>query len=162
MTIDLPPLRHRATDLPILIDYFLDAHSRAYRLKPRPLSREVTSMMQRYNWPGNIRQLENMIRSYVLIEDEEALAAELIPAATAGVVPEIDLANPISLKLLTKAATRDLEREIILKVLQSKGWSRQKTAQWLNISYRSLLYKLQEAKVGAVKGNKSIAIDTSA
>jgi two-component system response regulator AtoC len=60
-------------------------------------------------------------------------------------VPEINLENPISLKEITKTATRNLEREIILKVLRANGWSRRKTAKWLNISYRSLLYKLQES-----------------
>ena len=109
-------------------------------------------MMEQYNWPGNIRQLENMIRCYVLIGKEEALGAELVPAARAGIIPEIDLANPLSLKLITRTATRDLEKEIILKVLQANGWSRQKTAKWLNISYRSLLYKLQESKVGEIQG----------
>jgi two-component system response regulator AtoC len=153
VTIDLPPLRQRISDLPILIDYFLDFYSKGFRLRPKTLSREIASMMQQYNWPGNIRQLENMIRSYVLIDNEEALAADLIPVATAGVIPEIDLANPISLKQFTKNATRDLEREIILKVLQSNGWSRQKTAKWLNISYRSLLYKLQDSRLSAMPGN---------
>jgi len=148
VTIDLPSLRQRAVDLPVLIDYFLDQHSRAYRLHPKPLSSEVRNMMQGYSWPGNIRQLENMIHSYVLIGNEEALAADLAPVASTGIVAEIDLANPISLKEITKAATRDLERKIILKVLQANGWSRQKTAKWLNISYRSLLYKLQESKAG--------------
>ena len=154
VTIDLPPLRQRAADLPMLIDYFLDLHSKAYRLNPKPLSREITSMMQRYNWPGNIRQLENMIRSYVLIGSEETLVADLAPAAPAGIIPKIDLANPISLKEITKAATRDLEREIILKVLHANGWSRRKTAKWLKISYRSLLYKLQESKVGALPAGR--------
>ena len=149
VTIDLPPLRQRAADLPILIGYFLDRYSKAYGHKPKPLSRELMSRMQRYSWPGNIRQLENMIRSYVLIGNEEDLAAELAQAAPAGIVPEIDLANPVSLKEITKVATRTLEREIILKVLQANGWNRMKTAKWLNISYRSLLYKLQESKVGA-------------
>jgi two-component system response regulator AtoC len=157
VTIDLPPLRHRATDLPILTDYFFDLYSKAYNLKPKPISRELKSMMQHYNWPGNIRQLENMIRSYVLIDDEEALVADLIQVATARAVPEIDLANPISLKQFTKAATRDLEREIILKVLQSNGWSRQKTAKWLNISYRSLLYKLQDSQIDAFSRRPSKA-----
>ena len=82
VTIDLPPLRQRAADLPMLIDYFLHLHSKAYRVEPKPLSREITSMMQRYDWPGNIRQLENMIRSYVLIGSEEALAADLAPATS--------------------------------------------------------------------------------
>ncbi len=152
VTIDLPPLRQRTADLPMLMDYFLDQYSKAYHLKPKPLSREMTDMMQRCSWPGNIRQLENMSRSYVLIGNEEALAADLVPTAPAGIVPEFDLANPISLKEITRAATRDLERGIILKVLQANGWSRQKTAKWLHISYRSLLYKLQESKVNALPG----------
>ena len=112
-------------------------------------------MMQQYAWPGNIRQLENMIRSYVLIGSEESLAADLAPAIPTGIIPEIDLANPISLKEITRAAKQGLEREIMLKVLQVNGGSRRKTAKWLNISYRSLLYKLQESKVHAPSGNSS-------
>ncbi len=152
VTIDLPPLRQRAEDLPMLISYFLELHSKAYKTEPKPLSREVTRMMERYNWPGNIRQLENLIRGYVLIGDEEALAADLVTSSPNAAVPEIDLANPISLKEITRAATRGLEREIILKVLKANGWSRRKTAKWLNISYRSLLYKLQESGVHTVSG----------
>lgn len=149
VTIDLPPLRHRAADIPALVDYFLALHSKGYRLSPKPLSREIMRLMKRHNWPGNIRQLENMISSYVLIGNEEALAAELASFAPANLIPEIDLAHPISLKEITKAATRELEHEIVMKVLQAHGQSRRKTAKWLNISYRSLLYKLQESKAGA-------------
>jgi len=154
VTIDLPPLRHRTADLPLLIDYFLGLHSRAYRRNPKPLSREITKMMQRHNWPGNIRQLENMIRSYVLMGNEEDLAADLVPSTPAGIIPEIDLANPVSLKEITKAATQELEREIILKVLRANDWSRRRTAKWLNISYRSLLYKLQESNVSTLPGRR--------
>lgn len=149
VTIDLPPLRHRSGDLPVLIDYFLDLYSQTYRRKPKPLSREIANLMQGYNWPGNIRQLENMIRGYVLIGSEEDLAADLIPTPSAGLIPNFDLAKPVSLKEITKAATQELEREIILKVLRTNDWSRRKTAKWLNISYRSLLYKLQESNLGA-------------
>ena len=112
-------------------------------------------MMQQYAWPGNIRQLENMIRSYVLIGSEESLAADLAPAIPTGIIPEIDLANPISLKEITRAAKQGLEREIMLKVLRVNGGSRRKTAKWLNISYRSLLYKLQESKVRTPSGSSS-------
>jgi two-component system, NtrC family, response regulator AtoC len=146
VTIEVPPLRQRPTDLPMLVDYFLDLHSKAYRLNPKPLSREMMRLMQQYSWPGNIRQLENTIRSYVLIGSEEALVADLAPANPANLIPTIDLDKPVSLKEITKAATRDLERQIILKVLQANGWSRLKTAKWLNISYRSLLYKLEESQ----------------
>lgn len=152
VTIDLAPLRQRTMDLPVLIDHFLDMYSKAYRMSPKPLSRELTRLMQRYNWPGNIRQLENMIRSFVLIGNEEDLAAELVPASPTGILPDIDLTHPIALKEITRAATQRLEKMIILKVLQANGWSRRKTAKWLKISYRSLLYKLQEANVGAQPG----------
>jgi two-component system response regulator AtoC len=147
VTIDLPPLRHRIEDLPVLIDYFFAVHSKALHCEPRPLSREMRRLMQKFNWPGNIRQLENLIRSYILIGSEEALAAELVPTAAGDLAPEIDLANPISLKQITKDATHNLEQQIILKVLRANGWSRQKTAKWLNISYRSLLYKLEGSPV---------------
>ena len=152
VTIEVPPLRQRAVDLPVLVDYFLERHSKAFRLNPKPLSREMMRLMQQYNWPGNIRQLENLVRSYVLIGSEEALVADLAPTAPASLIPNIDLAIPISLKEITKAATQDLERQIILKVLQANGWSRLKTAKWLNISYRSLLYKLQETNAGGISG----------
>ncbi|MFZ1086251.1 MAG: sigma 54-interacting transcriptional regulator [Terracidiphilus sp.] len=149
VTINLPPLRQRTEDLPMLIDYFLNRHGKVFHRVVKPLSCEITRLMQRYEWPGNIRQLENMIRSYILIGSEEALASELVPALPshpALLNTEIDLSSPISLKEITKAATQDLERQIILKVLEANGWSRRKTAKWLNISYRSLLYKLQDAQ----------------
>jgi len=147
VTIDLPPLRHRTADLPMLIDYFLEVHSKALHCEPRPLSRAMHRLMQKFNWPGNIRQLENLIRSYILIGSEEALSAELVPAGASDLAPEIDLANPISLKQITKEATHNLEQQIILKVLRANGWSRRKTAKRLNISYRSLLYKLEGSPV---------------
>jgi two-component system, NtrC family, response regulator AtoC len=147
VTIDLPPLRERIADLPVLIDYFFERYSKEYRSTRKPISNSTTRMMQRFGWPGNIRQLENMIRSYILIGSEEAIASQLVPGPVCDSVPEIDLANPISLKDLTKAATRNLELRVITEVLRANGWNRQKTAKWLNISYRSLLYKLDDTQV---------------
>src|SRR5579864_8062475 len=146
VTINLPPLRQRIADLPVLIDYFIDHYAKAFHTTPELLSRSAVRLMQNYHWPGNIRQLENLIRSYVLIGSEEALVAELMPETNrgSGITTEIDLDEPVSLKRITKQATRDLERQIILKVLQANSWNRQKTAKWLQISYRSLLYKLSE------------------
>ncbi len=143
--IDLPPLRQRLVDLPVLVDYFLDVHSRAFQQSVKPLSHQFMTLMLRYHWPGNIRQLQNVIRTYVLTGDEESLAEELTPVSATAVLPEIDLTNPVSLKEITKSATQDLERQIIWRVLQMNGWNRAKTAKWLKISYRSLLYKLQDA-----------------
>jgi two-component system response regulator AtoC len=149
VTIQLPPLRRRTEDLPQLVDYFIGQHASAFHLNAAPLSRNVVRLMQRYDWPGNIRQLDNLIRSYVLMGSEDALVAELVeeerPASRA--MAEVDVSQPISLKMVTKKATHELERQIILKVLKAHNWNRQKTAKWLKISYRSLLYKLND--VGA-------------
>ncbi len=147
VTVRLPPLRQRLEDLPTLIEYFMESYSRAFRSHTRSLSRDIRRLMQQFNWPGNIRQLENMIRSYILIGSEEALSEELVQTPATDVPLKVDLNNPVSLKEITKSATRDLEHRIILKVLQANGWSRQKTAKWLNISYRSLLYKLENTQI---------------
>jgi two-component system, NtrC family, response regulator AtoC len=146
VTINLPPLRQRIADLPILIDHFIAYYAKFFHNTPELLSKSAVRLMQNYHWPGNIRQLENLIRSYVLIGSEEALVAELMPETDRGnILTEVDLSKPVSLKNITKKATQDLERQIILKVLQENSWNRQKTAKWLQISYRSLLYKLSEA-----------------
>ncbi|WP_263367327.1 sigma-54 interaction domain-containing protein [Edaphobacter bradus] len=145
VTINLPPLRQRIADLPILIDYFIEHYAKVFHHTPELLSKSAVRMMQSYHWPGNIRQLENLIRGYVLIGSEEALVAEMMPETPRdGITTELDLSEPVSLKNITRKATHDLERQIILKVLQANSWNRQKTAKWLQISYRSLLYKLSE------------------
>jgi two-component system response regulator AtoC len=118
-----------------------------FHAEPPPISRATVRLMQKHSWPGNIRQLDNLIRSYVLMGSEEALVAELMEdekPAESTVMADVDVSEPISLKLVTKKATHELERQIILKVLKANNWNRQKTAKWLKISYRSLLYKLNE------------------
>jgi two-component system response regulator AtoC len=144
ITVNLPPLRKRLDDLPELVDYMLEKHSRTFRQNITPLSRNMMTQMRRYHWPGNIRQLENLIQRYVLVGDEELLLSELVPddLKTPDILDEVDISMPMSLKNVTKKATHELERQIILKVLRANSWNRQRTAKWLKISYRSLLYKL--------------------
>jgi two-component system response regulator AtoC len=159
VTIHLPPLRRRVEDLPQLVEYLVGHHARMFQVNPAPLSRNVLRLMQKYDWPGNIRQLDNLMRTYVLMGSEEALVAELVedekPAPRA--VPDVDVSQPIALKLVTKQATQELERQIILKVLKAHNWNRQKTAKWLKISYRSLLYKLNEVGMADAPAGSSTA-----
>jgi len=146
VTIQLPPLRQRSEDIPQLVDHLIEHHRRVFRVTPASLSRNAIRLMQKYDWPGNIRQLDNMIRTFVLIGNEESLISELVEEHKPSTpeLAEVDLSQPISLKVVTKKATHELERQIILKVLKANNWNRQKTAKWLKISYRSLLYKLNE------------------
>ncbi len=159
ITIDLPPLRDRIEDLPVLVDYFLQHYSNRFGAPAQPLSRELMGLMSAYEWPGNIRQLENLIRSHVIIGSEESISAQLVPASRGTLSTEIDLEESVSLKEITRRATQDLERQIIVKVLQANNWNRKRTASWLQISYRSLLYKLREAGIPLLRRRR--VLDTT-
>jgi len=144
-TVELPPLRQRIGDLPILIDYFLGHYAQKFGQVVRPLSRNAVRVMENYNWPGNIRELENVIRSYVIMGTEEAIEAELLSLSDRLVNTEIQLDPDLSLKDITKNAVQTLERQIILKTLRNHDWNRKSTAKSLKISLRSLFYKMRDA-----------------
>ncbi len=140
VSLTVPPLRERMEDIPDLVRYFLAEHSTAFGTRPAPIPKDILHGFTRYSWPGNIRQLENMIRSYALIGNLDVLIPE--ESEYDPGMEEIDVSVPASLKTITRQATAQLERHIILKVLKANGWNRRNTAKWLKISYRSLLYKL--------------------
>jgi two-component system response regulator AtoC len=155
--LELLPLRRRRADIPLLADYLLATYSARFRVARPVLSTHILNLMQRYSWPGNIRQLENVIRAYVILGSEDAIISE-ISGATAT-LNEIQFDESSSLRSITKQATRDLEQRIILKVLQANNWNRRKTAKSLKISYRSLLYKLRD--LGAADPNVTEAFHAS-
>jgi len=105
------------------------------------------SLMQNYGWPGNIRQLENLIKRYVILGSEEAVSNELLEVEPTYTLPEIDVEGSIPFKKLTRQAIRELERKIIIKALQANRWNRKQTAKALNISYRALLYKIRQVSL---------------
>ena len=141
----MPPLRERRGDIEALANYFLEYYNRKYNCKARPLSPELMEVLQKYHWPGNIRELENLLKRYVILGSEDVISADLQPREADLLTPEINLDGPISLKKLTRQATRALERKIILKVLHNHHWNRKQAARTLNISYRALLYKIRDA-----------------
>jgi two-component system, NtrC family, response regulator AtoC len=145
VNLQLPPLRDRRVDVEDLISYFLDYYNRKYNCRARPLSNELVGVLQKYHWPGNIRELENMMKRYVILGSEEVITSELVAHQPESFNPELNLDGPISLKKLTRQAVRDLERKVILKVLQANHWNRKRSARALSISYRALLYKIREA-----------------
>ena len=145
VSITLPPLRDRSADVAALAAYFLDYYNAKYNQRAKPLSRELVSVLTRYHWPGNIRELENLVKRYVILGSEDVVVADLKPATPDFFHAEINLDGPISLKKLTRQAVHELERKVILKVLQANHWNRKKSARALSISYRALLYKIREA-----------------
>jgi len=145
VNVSLPPLRERRSDVPELANYFLEYYNRKYNCKARPLSSELIVVLQKYHWPGNIRELENLIKRYVILGNEEAITSDLVTREPQYVNHEINLDGPISLKKITRQAVRDLEKKVIFKVLQMHHWNRKQSARALGISYRALLYKIREA-----------------
>src|SRR6202043_3670537 len=145
VNLALPPLRERRGDIEDLVNYFLEYYNRKYNCRAKALSSELMTVLQKYHWPGNIRELENQIKRYVILGSEEVISSDLITREQEYFNPEINLDGPISLKKLTRQATRELERKVILKVLQAHHWNRKQAARALSISYRALLDKIRHA-----------------
>ncbi len=145
VNLHMPPLRERRADIEDLSNYFLEYYNRKYNCKARALSADLLAVLQKYHWPGNIRELENLIKRYVILGSEDVITSDLMAREPEYAIPELNLDGPISLKKVTRQATRDLERKIILKVLQTHHWNRKRAAKALNISYRALLYKIRDA-----------------
>jgi two-component system, NtrC family, response regulator AtoC len=143
----MPPLRERRSDIPDLVDYFLQYYNRKFNSRARELSTDLMTSLQKYHWPGNIRELENLIKRYVILGNEEVITSDLVTREQEYFNPDINLDGPISLKKLTRQATRELERKVILKVLQAHHWNRKQAARALSISYRALLYKIRDAGI---------------
>ncbi len=145
VNLHMPPLRERRADIAELVDYFLEYYNRKYNCRAKALSPELMAVLQKYHWPGNIRELENLIKRYVILGSEEVITSDLVAREPEYLNPEINLDGPISLKKLTRQAVHELERKVILKVLQAHHWNRKQAARTLGISYRALLYKIREA-----------------
>lgn len=145
VNLHMPALRERRTDIEDLANYFLEYYNRKFNCRARALSPDLMGVLQKYHWPGNIRELENLIKRYVILGSEEVITTDLVAKEPEYFTPEINFDGPISLKKVTRQATRELERKIILKVLQAHHWNRKQAARTLSISYRALLYKIRDA-----------------
>jgi two-component system, NtrC family, response regulator AtoC len=145
VNITLPSLRERSADVPELVEYFREHFNMMYNRKTPPLSGSLLRLLQAYHWPGNIRQLENLIKRYVILGTEACISGDLAEPAANAFDVEIPQEGPVPLKKITSQAVRRLEREIILKVLQSHHWNRRRAAESLKISYRALLYKIRDS-----------------
>jgi len=151
--LQLPRLAQRCEDIPELTRYFLDYYGEKFNCQVHPMSSPATQILQNYDWPGNVRQLENLIKRYVVLGSEDSLLSELSVAnrPPMNVQTEIVSGGSISLKRVTRDAVQVLEREIILKALQAHHWNRKRAAKALNISYRALLYKIRQANLPAAR-----------
>jgi two-component system response regulator AtoC len=137
----LPPLRQRREDIPSLMDHFLQKYARDFQRPMLNLSAETLQLFQEYSWPGNLKELEDAAKALMALGDETI--------AMGGLRALLRGANGIhgsrvSLKEASRAASREAERELILKALTRTRWNRRRAAEELQISYKALLYKLKQ------------------
>jgi two-component system, NtrC family, response regulator AtoC len=147
VTLNLLTLRERKDDIPQLCAYFLHKLAKQFGRSEPHLDSSTLRVLTLWDWPGNLRELENWVARAIILGDAEALAIEL--------KRRLSLSNYWSdrqprggmLKETSRRATSAATNALILKVLQANRWNRRKTAEDLNMSYRSLLYKLREAGI---------------
>jgi two-component system response regulator AtoC len=141
----LPPLRERREDIPLLAEYFRGQFQRKFTKQSEPLSDVMLQYLQNLDWPGNIRELSNGIARHVLMGAEAKIVQEPAAKQPTPALGSFNGGEGVSLKQIAKEAVRERERGFILEVLQANQWNRRKTAEALEISYRTLIYKIRDA-----------------
>ncbi|RMG89633.1 MAG: sigma-54-dependent Fis family transcriptional regulator [Candidatus Dadabacteria bacterium] len=160
VNVRIPPLRERREDIPLLTRYFLHKYVEKYGRGPSEVSDALMAYFLSYDWPGNVRELENLVKRLVILNDERFLFSEFraknvtpaspaaVPVAPADPLDQIEIGEKpgevISLKEIARSAALQAERRMIAAVLRQTNWNRRKAAQLLDISYKTLLYKIRE------------------
>jgi len=157
ITLFLPPLRDRREDIPLLVEYLLRRYCEQYNREYRAFSRANMELLREHEWPGNVRELENLIKQIVVRDDEGIVVQAISKPNSSEVRPGTqDLttaplndppAEGASLKEATQKAIQRTERALIKSALDKTNWNRKKAALLLEISYRSLLYKIKEYEI---------------
>jgi len=156
MNIMVPPLRERREQIPYISRYFFNLYGAKYKKSIPTLSPKTIRFFQEYDWPGNIRELENTVKRIILLGEEEALAGiignfidEKMDHFISGLSQNnLKGMSPPNLKQVGKKAAEFAEKEVIQKILQETHWNRKKAAELLQVSYKALLYKIQKYQVG--------------
>ncbi|OLC92778.1 MAG: hypothetical protein DMG35_12670 [Acidobacteria bacterium] len=139
----LPPLRDRKEDILVFMGHFLAKHAAELGREVPALSDQETELLITHDWPGNLREMENLARKIVVLGDSRRAIEELcaMPRLEPALAEE---PRGSSLKVAARAASRRTERDLIAKALERTHWNRKRAAQELQISYKSLLYKIKQ------------------
>ena len=145
-TVKMPPLRERIEEIPILAQHFMRKVAAKYDCQALPISTGLMQALTSHNWPGNLRELENTIKRYLVLADEQTIINELVPwqetEASASLAEE-QVGNG-GLKHMVRNLKGGAESAAISQILESTGWNRKAAASDLQISYKALLYKIKQ------------------
>src|ERR671932_12054 len=142
LSIDVPPLRDRRDDIPVLIDYFLKKHTRNTSRLIRGLTPETRRLMMNYAWPGNVRQLESAIERAILLAESDLITVEDLPLE---VRQEARPAVEGGYKLPPEGISfEEFERNLILQAMERTDYNITKAAKLLGLTFRTLQYRLEK------------------
>src|SRR5499425_2793426 len=159
-TLSLPPLRERKEEIPILLKHFMSRMAEQYARPPLPLSPTLMAACLEYSWPGNLRELNNFLKRYLILGDESLAISELLPRNDGnGSVPGDSLrtADPGGLKSLARSAKDEAEALAITRALEQTNWNRKQAAAILQISYKALLYKIRQYGIAEARGHHKLS-----
>lgn len=142
VTLNLPPLRERKEDIPLLVEHFLGKYCGRYNLPLIAVDEDALKILTEYNWPGNVRELENVIEHVVVLGKGELIRAEHLPAEIREAKPRI--AN-VALELPEGGISlEEVEKEILLQALERHNWNQSRAAKYLDITRKTLIYRMEK------------------
>src|SRR5579859_6118650 len=148
LSILVPPLRERTAEIPLLFRHFLEKYSEKFGKPLHGPSKHLLDAALNYPWPGNLRELENFVKRYVILEDDEVSLRELVEMSSARqrTSPRQEATPPREqgLKALVRGLKDEAEMEAIADALEKTRWCRKDAAKMLGISYKALLYKMRQ------------------
>ncbi len=151
ISIYLPPLRERKSDIPILLEYFIDKYNKKFKTNVLGVSEEVMEMLMSYNWPGNIREMENVIQRAVILKKEDYIQKDFLLFSTDErelvEEPARSVNFPISLSDEVCNLSSQVEKKLVEEALKITGGKRQETADLLGISRKSLHNKMKKYEI---------------
>ncbi len=152
-TLSIPALRHRREEIPVLSQFFMRKAAQRYGREPLYFSAALMEALTEYPWPGNIRELQNVINRYLVLGDERSILDDLaveiratapVSAGGGGGGAEAPGASGGGLKQMVRSLKGEAEATAIQQVLEEVGWNRKAAANDLQISYKALLYKIKQ------------------
>jgi DNA-binding NtrC family response regulator len=144
-SLSIPPLCERREEIPLLANYFMRKVAKKYGRQALPLSNALLDAFGRYAWPGNLREMENVVNRYFILGDERPILLEMNPY-----IPfrsengNGDAGEGSGLKQIVRNLKGEAEAAAIAQMLETKGWNRKAAASELQISYKALLYKIKQ------------------
>src|SRR5271155_1292653 len=160
-TLQLPPLRERKEEIPILLKHFMTRMAERYARPQLPLSPQMLEACQAHSWPGNLRELNNFLKRYLILGDENLAVAELQPRndGNGGGRTDSGMKGEASggLKSLARSAKDEAEGEAIRQALEQTNWNRKQAAALLQISYKALLYKIRQYGIAESKSHHKLS-----